>query len=85
MPNPTQLLEVDIRLVDQLGDRMLGEYFRRQPLGGRFRCNRLGPVLTELGSLTFTVGARPGAVRTIESVFLIQLEESLKARSGTFP
>src|SRR5690242_6881463 len=78
MRDSPQIFVPDIRMRQQLRDRVTFEYLRCKSFRSCFRGNGLGAVLAKLRYLSLIIWIRPGTTRTIKPIFLIDLQERLK-------
>jgi hypothetical protein len=77
MRDAALLIEPIIRLALHFINAVFRKELRRGTSSGRFRGNGLRPIFTKLRRLAMIVRIRPCATRTIEAIFLIDLEKRL--------
>jgi hypothetical protein len=78
MCDPALFFQPDIGLFEHLGDAIVGEHLRREPLRGGFRRHGFGAVFAKLSGFPLTVRIGPGAARAIETILLIYFQQRLK-------
>jgi hypothetical protein len=61
----------------------LFEEFGRDPPGSRLVSDMLGAIFAKLGVGTFAIRFRPGTTGTIESTFLVQVQEGPQSTANT--
>jgi hypothetical protein len=66
----------EVRLVRQIGHGPLLKKLRRKAFGCGFICDVFGAILAKLSVRTLTIGFWPRATGTIETGFLVELQES---------